>query len=382
MNNEQFLNNVKITKQEFIKSYKCLLNKKPLKSTRNKHILILLNSYNKIVLFYTDRQNLSEFYKNKIVKLLAKIKGKLQIIFSQFELKIDIPLGIAYIKIDEAKLEQEDGNISLIEELETSAKEQEEEEEKLYLGSESESNDLDSDTDIGEEQLTMAQELSTLDFLKICSAQINRNYTGDPLGLQSFINSVDLLSSLATYPQLQEFLVSFLKTKLEGKALEALSLDTTTVEDLKTQLKNKIKPESSKIVEGRMLALRMTKQSIQDFAKEAELLADSLKRAFITEGIPEVNSQRMTTEKTVEMCKLSAKSDTVRTCLAAASFSDPKEVIAKLITETNSDNTHRQVLAYERINHSRGNNNHRGQYNNYRNYNFRGQRGRPNNFRQ
>ena len=131
-----------------------------------------------------------------------------------------------------------------------------------------------------------------------------------------------------------------------------------------------------------MLALRMTKQSIQDFAKEAELLADSLKRAFITEGIPEVNSQRMTTEKTVEMCKLSAKSDTVRTCLAAASFSDPKEVIAKLITETNSDNTHRQVLAYERINHSRGNNNHRGQYNNYRNYNFRGQRGRPNNFRQ
>ena len=124
MNNEQFLNNVKITKQEFIKSYKCLLNKKPLKSTRNKHILILLNSYNKIVLFYTDRQNLSEFYKNKIVKLLAKIKGKLQIIFSQFELKIDIPLGIAYMKIDEAKLEQEDGNISLIEELDTSAKAQ------------------------------------------------------------------------------------------------------------------------------------------------------------------------------------------------------------------------------------------------------------------
>ena len=244
----------------------------------------------------------------------------------------------------------------------------------------------DSDSESFDSINSIKMGLTNVKFLKICCSQINKNYTGDTLALESFINSIDLLSTLATSPDLQSFLVTYIKSKLEGKALEALSNDVSNIKELKLQLKTKLKP---KVIEGRFVALRMTRNNIQDFAEEAEILADSLKRALISEGTPETKAQETVTEKTVELCKFSAKSDYVRTCLAAKEFSNPKEVIAKLIIETNDDSQHKQVLSFQRINRPsyRGNtyNNFRGNsnrgYNQNRSNSHRGNYYRGNSYR-
>lgn len=106
----------------------------------------------------------------------------------------------------------------------------------------------------------------------------------------------------------------------------------------------------------------------------------------------------MTVDKTVEMCRLSAKTQLIKSVLASTHFSEPKEVLAKFITESNQENTETRILSYGQQNNSRrgnknfrnfrGNrtqfnnqyqNNNRGNDFNYQNNNsnnFRGRRGR------
>lgn len=74
--------------------------------------------------------------------------------------------------------------------------------------------------------------LTTTEMLKLASSQINKNYGGDPLVLKSFIDSINLLNSLATTAELKTFSTSFIRTKLEGKARELLNDSDTTVKDI------------------------------------------------------------------------------------------------------------------------------------------------------
>jgi len=214
--------------------------------------------------------------------------------------------------------------------------------------------------------------LSIPDFLKLAASTINRNYSGDPLALQSFIDSVNLLKALATTNELKEFLTTFILSKLEGKAREAIEGTPGSAQEIVENLKGKIKCESSKIIEGRMRALNADRTSISEFAKQAEDLAENLKRSLVMEGISSSKANEMTIEKTVEMCRQSARTDLVKSVLAATKFSDPKEVVAKYIIEINTESKERQILAYK-VNRNRNRNQNfnsnisrGGRYDNYR----------------
>lgn len=218
---------------------------------------------------------------------------------------------------------------------------------------------------------------------------ITTTYKGDPNGLSAFISAIELANSIATEQQ-QSILVKYIKTKLEGRALEAIPAEANTADLVMAALKNKIKTETSKVVMGRLLALRAERNALPKFQMEAENLADQLRRAFISEGMTTQLAEKMTVDKTVEMCRLSAKTSLVKSVLASSSFTEPKEVLAKLITESSTESNESQVLYYRNNNHNgyrgRGQqNNYRNNRQNYRQNNFQraynNQRGRnPNNF--
>lgn len=121
------------------------------------------------------------------------------------------------------------------------------------------------------------------------------------------------------------------------------------------------------------MALRLDKKQVQDFSKVAEELADSFKRSLIVEGITQAKANEMAIDKTIEMCRASAKNDLVKSILAASTFENTKEVIAKLVVETATDNTEKQVLAYQKFqNNNRGRGRGNNRFNNYngrRNFN-------------
>jgi len=196
------------------------------------------------------------------------------------------------------------------------------------------------------EEKVQKMTLTNVEFLKLASATINRNYSGNPLQLQSFIDSIDLLKTLADSNDLKTLLKSFVLSKLEGTAREYITNDVQTVEQIIAQLKSKIRPESSKVIEGKMQALKADRSSMQNFTKQAEELADCLKRSLVMEGISLQKAEEMSIEKTVEMCRASARSDLVKAILSSTKFNDPKEVVAKFIVETNAEIKEKQVLAY------------------------------------
>lgn len=221
------------------------------------------------------------------------------------------------------------------------------------------------DRSIEENNAKMAE---TFTFLSNVSKIISNTYKGDPNGLNAFIASIELANASSTNEQ-KPHLIKFIKTKLEGKALECLPETVNSVDEIINALKNKIKPNSSKVVLGKFLALRGERNGMSKFQEQAEALADELRRAFISEGMSHALADKTTVEKTVEMCRLSARTNLVKSILASTQFTEPKEVLAKLITESNTENNEAQVLFY------RGNmqNRFRGNSNNqYRNNNWRG----------
>lgn len=120
---------------------------------------------------------------------------------------------------------------------------------------------------------------------------------------------------------------------MEGRAREFVSDDLTTIAQLKNVLTENIRPENSKVIEGRIAMLRYTFSKKEEFATRVENLADALRRTLIIEGMTAAKATEISIDKTVEVCRKSTNSDVVKSVLAAGTFRSPKEVVAKLITE-------------------------------------------------
>lgn len=210
------------------------------------------------------------------------------------------------------------------------------------------------------------------DFIALAHQMISYRYNGDPLSLDSFLDAIALVKELCEDENLVIFR-KFVMTRLEGVAREAIVTEPVTVDDIVRQLKASIKTESSKVIEGRILALRADKSSLTKFAEQAEALADQFRRSLCVEGFSKEKAKELAVEKTVEMCRKSAKNDTVKAVIAASKFSEPKEVIAKMIVEINNikqdrpQGSYTHKFARSNQNNNNGRNNHNDRSNNFHN---------------
>lgn len=217
---------------------------------------------------------------------------------------------------------------------------------------------------------TMAQ--TPKDFITMAHHMINYRYDGDPLALNSFLDAISLLEELVEEAN-QNIFLKFIMTRLEGKARELIADDAKTVKDIVDALKAGIKTESSKVIEGRILALRADKSSLVKFAEQAEKLAEQFNRSLCVEGFSKEKAKEITIQKTVEMCRKSSRNDTVKAVLAASTFTEPKEVIAKMIVEINNLKQDKPNTLYT---HKYGNNNKNNGHHNNNNGNKNGYRSR------
>lgn len=261
-------------------------------------------------------------------------------------------------------------------------------------------------TDIAPKQekgLTMA--LTSSEYYKICNQQLNFTYSGDPIALPPLIDAIELLQFMDTQKAHEDILLRVIKTKLAGNAREILP-ENATIEIIKTTLKNKIKPENSKVVLGKMMALKADRTNLSDYIKKADDLSEMFKRSLILENVPQNKANEMTIDQTIELCRNNTRSQIVKLVLASTKFENAKEVLAKFTIETRTSNTEAnqtQVLNFRKSTHNnfRGNfrrnvqrnfrenthnNNRRYNQNNNNNYrrNDRGRsnfRGRQNNYR-
>lgn len=92
-------------------------------------------------------------------------------------------------------------------------------------------------------------------YLGQVSSIIKKAYSGDPVNLGCFIEAIELAAELSEANQIPT-LILFIKTKCEGKAKEAveeISPAPTTVAQIVTALRSKIRVDNSKVIVGDFL---------------------------------------------------------------------------------------------------------------------------------
>lgn len=237
--------------------------------------------------------------------------------------------------------------------------------------------DIDSD-----EEYNMVQTKES--FLKFAASVISNKYTGEPAKRDSFIADIDLIDEIAE-ADMKATCIKSIKSRMEGKALEILPEHIPDVKTITDALKSKVKNESSIVIEGKMAALRLEKGNFAKFAEQVEKQAEGYRRSLINEGITREKAEAMSVRKTVELCRKTARSEIVKSVLAATSFETPADVVAKFITETDVARKEKQEADNYRNNKSKNNqtnhnkNNEKKKFNKYPNNNKNGNKKQYNN---
>lgn len=211
--------------------------------------------------------------------------------------------------------------------------------------------------------------MTNIEFLALASKTLNKNYDGNPLALSAFITSIELLKEVVPN-NLGRMFTKFVESKLEGKARDSIPQNPANVDEIIEALKQQIKPDNSKVVAGRLLALRPDRAKMSDFTEQAELLADSLQSSLIIEGITLTKAREMSIERTVELCRNATRSDLVKSILAATKFESPKEVVAIYVIEANTEEKEKQIFQFKASNNKRGFIRGRGGFKNQKQFNY------------
>lgn len=227
------------------------------------------------------------------------------------------------------------------------------------------------------ESVNMVQ--TTGEFISLAGRIMNYRYDGDPTQLNSFLNDIELVEGLVepNNANVTAYCVRYIFGKLIGKASECMPEQVTTLQTIKDSLKAGIKEENSKVVVGKMAALRVMKGDFSTYHKEAEKLAEQLRRSYISEGLTKIKANEESIDKTKEMCRRAARTDVVKSVISSSHYQTPAEVIATFITQNDlARKEHREREAFKNgKQQNRQNKNAPRQFQNDRrqNYNKNGQ---------
>lgn len=190
---------------------------------------------------------------------------------------------------------------------------------------------LDEETPEDEDEIVENMAMSVVDFFNLAGKLVPNQFDGSPDKLLSFLDSLELLKNNSTNHA--DNALAFVKTRLTGKARDLITNEHTITEII-NKLKSGIKGESSRLL---LAKLNNTKQNNKDpasYATDVECLAEKLKRAYITEGVPCELAENYTVEATARAVSQNASSEKARLVVEAGTFSTVQELVTKFVNIT------------------------------------------------
>lgn len=232
-------------------------------------------------------------------------------------------------------------------------------------------NDNDNNSDNQDEMA-----LTLVEFLNFAT-KIIPEFDGIYANLQSFNDAVNLANaSVGTHTP---SFIELIKTKLKNNARNCVS-NEATVQAIIDALRLHIKPESSSLIESKMMNIHQAKKKASDYMKEIESLTADLKRAHITEGIPITAADNLSTKTAIKAIRQNASSNKVKWLMEAGNFRDLNEVVDKFVSLSTADSTETSNQAtINYINKRQNVNNYRGRRPNNRGY-YRRNNYQPNSY--
>lgn len=201
--------------------------------------------------------------------------------------------------------------------------------------------------------------MSKTEFFNFASKIFPNEFDGSPSKLQSVIDSLNLLR--VNCENHENNAVAYVKTRLVGKARDLID-DNDNLDTIINKLRTRIKTESSHMVTAKIFSLKQQHKDSTRYATEIEVLTETLKRAYINEGVPIAVAESYTTNTIVKALRTNSNSEKVKLIMEAGNFTNCEEAISKFITISGDTTPDSSTIFYTRNSqrYRAGNRHHRG----------------------
>lgn len=110
-------------------------------------------------------------------------------------------------------------------------------------------------------------QISELNFYNLCARTFTESYAGDPLALKPFLNKITMVHRMCQNDGHEAILKDSIMAHVKGLAADVLPADAESIESIKSTLLDKIKPENSKVVKSKLMALKADRNNLIDYTK-------------------------------------------------------------------------------------------------------------------
>lgn len=346
---QTIVQHLRLIKEVFDKSYKCLNVDRPTRDeTVVKHVRILCDSLERI------RVILNQYYPQLTISHQAAaesffddVRGKLLTVLEKRGLEIKLPITIQEEVTYQVEISDKETGPGTSSEVEKPQR----------------------------NPVIMPQ--SVAEFLNL-SSKLLSDFDGKPENLRSFLDALALLDSVKDIHE--TVAVNLIKTKLKGTARNLIS-NEVTINDVIATLTRTVKGESVEVISAKLMNVRQGGKNANAYVSEIESLTRSLESAFITDGLSQQLAQRYSTQAAVKAITKNASNERVKLVMESGTFSSMNEVTAKFVNScTEAYGQQNAVLFTRSQNRGRGYQRGRSNNGNFRNNGRNNNRGNGNNY--
>lgn len=317
---------VRVIKENFEKSHKCLNTDRPTKNeTVEKHLEILFTCLEEIrVILNENYSRLTTAHKSAADSFFTDIREKLVNVLERRGFQVDLP-------------------VSLHEEIKYNLK-------------------PTLQKEINFEDTKMTQ--TVVEFLNTASKLIS-DFDGKPENIRSFIDSLSLVNSIKG--EHESVAISLIKTKLKGNARNLINNESSITEII-NKLTSSVKGESVEVISAKIMNIRQNNKSANTYCNEVEALTKSLESAYISDGLSCELATKYSTRVAVKALTKNCTIDKVKLIMEAGQFNNMNDAVEKFVNSCTESTGQQNTILYS---------NQRSPNNRYSRGNFRGRyRGR------
>lgn len=190
-------------------------------------------------------------------------------------------------------------------------------------------------------------------------------YDGAPAGLDTFIDSVNLLKDLITAAELP-MAVKFIKTRLSGKARTGLPDNIHGIDDIIENVRARCKDTTTPDNIIAKLKATTQKANVTQFCEEVDTLCTKLETSYISQQIPANVAKNMATKAGLTTVINGVRNSDTKLILKAGTFTSIKEILQKVQENDSEPVGNAQILATNRPLYTNRNQNRPWQPNNAR----------------
>lgn len=309
---QDIVQKVRLIKENFERSYKCLNTDRPTKDdTLMKHVEILFSSLEEIrVTLNVYYSRLTQSHKAAAHNFFWDVRGRLINVLARRNISVELPLTL-HEEIPQSQLKD------------------------LILAASISSKDILQEPSYSDSKEVENMPQSATEFLGL-ALKIVPVYDGKPENLQSFLDALDLLDSVKETHE--SIAVNVVKTKLTGSARNLVS-NETTINEVARKLKGSVKGESTEVLTAKLMNVKQNNRSANVFVNEVEELTKALSNAYIADGLTHELAEKYSTQTAVKAMTKNASSDRVRLIMASGNFGTMNDAVSKFVnscTETTS----------------------------------------------